>query len=111
MERITSLILEDARGQWPVTVNWIAALRPVRFDHDNRTFDAARRLADGTWVYRTSQPRVDPIPVPVRLEAGIARTFVTEFVVPPPVPDAIEYQDATYRRKGVSDGRHLYWHG
>ena len=110
MERIASILLEDAQGRWPLVVNWLAAFRPFRFEHEGRTFDAAN-LEDGVWVYRTAQPRTSPAPVPVRLERGEARNFVAELAVPPPAPADLEYQGETYQRKGRSDGRCLYWHG
>ena len=109
MERITEIVLEDRDGQWRCQVDWFAIMRPVRFEHDGRTFDASRQLEDGTLVYKTAdKPKQAPKPrgVTVRLERGVARCFVTDLVVQPPLPDTIEYQDATYRKKGDS-----YWHG
>jgi hypothetical protein len=111
MERLASIWLEDKVGRWAHPVNWIAALRPIRFDYQGRTFDAAGQQADGTWIYRTAQDRHTPKPAAVRLEQGVARNFVAEFEIPRPVPDTLEYQDARYRRKGMSGGRYLYWHG
>lgn len=111
LDRITSLFLEDRAGRWPIAVNWIASLRPARFEYEGRTFDQAGHADDGTWIYRTTQAPKTQDFVGVRLERGVARNFVTEFDVLTPPPDELEYEDATYRRKGLSDGRYLYWHG
>ena len=88
-------------------------MRPARFEHEGRTYDQARQHEDGTWFYKTAdepKPHSRPM-VPVRLERGEARCFVTEFDVLSPAPDALEHEDATYTRRGMSDGRVLYWHG
>lgn len=113
MNRITEIVLEDRDGQWRHRVDWVALMRPARFEHAGRTFDQSRVLDDGTWVYKTAdKPKRRCVRMaPVRLERGAARCFVTEFDVLHPAPDTLEYQDATYVRKGMSDGRVLYWHG
>lgn len=113
--RITTLILEDRAGTWPITVNWIASLRPRRFDHEGRTFDAAGQLADGTWIYRTSQdPPPGPKKVTVWLTAGLGRAKVDEVEIDPgPLPETIEHKGETYRLKTIMALHHHpeYWHG
>lgn len=111
-ERMTTLFLEDKTGRWPIPVDWLRSLRSRRFQHEGRSFDAAEELADGTWVYRTSEePPPEAKGIPIRLERGVGRCFVADMEIREHV-DQLEYQDATYRRKGMgADGRVVYWHG
>jgi hypothetical protein len=112
MERMDTIVLEDARGRWPHRVNWIAAFRPIRVEHEGRTFDAAG-IDDGVWVYRTTQPPPPgPKTVMVRLERGEARAFVAGVPLREPLPDVVEHDGVTFTRKGTgSDGIPQYWHG
>lgn len=110
--RLDTIVLEDAAGQSALAVDWIAALRPFRFEHNGRTFDASRQLADGTWVYRTTDPpKPEAAKVKARLERGPARCFVKTVFVERDA-ETVEHQGENYTfRSLASDGVPIYWHG
>ena len=112
MKTMTLILLEDRDGRTPLEVDWLAALRPRRIEHDGRTFDAVGQDADGTWIYRTSQ---EPLPTArqhVRFERGEACNVVGEQWLMSPLPNALTFQDEVYQWRSMgSDGRPIYWHG